>query len=291
MEWVAVLLVTLFAVFGSVYCIASAVAAWKEARRQAPVTVASSTKRRHALRNLGAHAVEFVLALVFVGGAAFVAIDTARTQKAAWWNALESPPLVGQEWAPRHLDGPNGSHLVVHYAAKGEQGPVVFVDSTSQPIGDCELRELVARFPEARDVLLGRTQVTDAGLQELNGCRHLEALSLQNLPITEHGLESLTGHTTLTFLDLSGTNVSDEALKRLAGFPGLEELRLCDTSISDAGLAHLHGLPHLRVLALSETNVTDQGISRLRADRPELAIERKGKTLPRTGEICLVDRP
>ncbi len=291
MQWGAVFLVTLFAVLGSVYCIASAVATWKEARRRVPVTVHAAGKRRHALRDLGVHGVELVLALVFVGGAAFVAIDTARTQKAAWWNALESPPLVGEEWAPKHLDGPNGSHLVVHYAEEGEQGPVVFVDSTSQPIGDRELRELVARFPEARDLLLGRTQVTDSGLRELDGCRHLEALSLQCVPITDRGLQFLASLSNLAFLDLSGTSISDDALKRMMDFPNLEELRLCDTSITDAGLACLRQHPTLRVLALSGTKVTDQGIARLRTTLPHLAIERTEKLQPRTGEICLVNRP
>ena len=291
MQWGAVFLVTLFAVLGSVYCIASAVATWKEARRRVPVTVHAAGKRRLALRDLGVHAFELVLALVFVGGAAFVAIDTARTQNAAWWNALKSPPLVGKEWAPRHLDGPNGSHLVIHYAAEGEQGPVVFVDSTSQPIGDRELRELVARFPQTRDLLLGRTQITDSGLRELDGCQTLEALSLQCVPITDRGLRFLAPLSNLAFLDLSGTSISDGALKRLANFPNLEELRLCDTSITDTGLACLHQHPNLRVLALSGTHVTDQGIARLRKALPHLTIERKGKIQPRAGEICLVNRP
>lgn len=292
-EWVAVLLVSMFAVLGSIYCVLSISAAWKEARsarEQSGTFAGDSAKGTRVLTNLAVLGVELGLAAVFVVGAVFVAFHTAQNQGAAWWQASEAKDRCENCLAERFFAGPNGSRLVVHFADSLPNRPVVFVDSTSQPIGDGDLAELADQFPEVRDLLLGRTQLTDAGLSELRRFRHLESLSLQRIPITDQGLRQLAVPRDLTFLDLSSTNISDQGLKSLAAFPKLEELRLCDTRISDAGLAHLRQHRNLRLLALTQTAVTEQGIARLQRALPTCTIEEKTASARQTAQVCTVDR-
>ena len=276
MEWIAVLLVLLFAVLGSMYCFWSISAAWRETRsaneNASHANLDGATKGRVLTRFL-IFGAEFSLAVAFVVAAAFVAFETARTQGAVWWNSWDI--LSRQQEVSSTYAGPNGSRLIVHFARPLENRSVEFVDSTCQPIGDRDLAEVVDRFPGLKDLLLGRTDITDAGLVELQRCRNLESLSLQGLPITGRGLKHLATHRDLVFLDLSGTRVTDADLEFLTCFPNLEELRLCDTPVSDAGLAHLGQHDNLAFVALTGTDVTNEGVSHLQQALPDCVIERK----------------
>ncbi len=287
MEWVAVLLVPIFAVLGSIYCLWSIVAGWREARSASAESSHSkqgSAKQTRALRDFLVVGAEVGLAMAFVVGAVFVAFRTAHTQGAVWWQTSETNVRCENCLAERFFPGPNNSQLVVHFADSLPNRPVVFVDSTCQPIGDGDLAELADSFPDTRDLLLGQTQLTDAGLPQLRRFRHLDSLSLQGLPITDRGLKHLAVQRDLTFLDLSATSISDEGLKSLAKLPRLEELRLCDTQISDAGLAHLRRHQNLTLLALTDTAVTKQGMAELQKALPACTIEQK--TVVSDREVC-----
>jgi len=291
MEWVAVLLVSLFAVFGSIYCLWSMGVAWKNhcsADQSGAQSDRDRTTKRRTLTGLLALGAELGLTATFVLAAGFVTFKTARTHGSVWWKSLQINSQ--HKTVSGTYYGPNGSRLIVHYADPSKKSSVEFVDSTCQPIGDEELVNVVEQFPRVRDLLLGRTSITNAGLAKLQACRNLESLSLQGLPITARGLQHLVVHHGLLFLDLSGTDISDGDLKILVSFPNLEELRLCDTRISDEGLAHLHQCQHLTSLALTKTNVTTQGISKLQQALPGCKIERKLSPALRTARAYSPDR-
>lgn len=271
MEWVAVLLVPVFAVLGSIYCFWTIRSGWKAALARS-ADGENGSNRSRSMADVG---VELALAVTFVVGAVFVAFQIARTQGAAWWQASEANVRCENCLAERFFQGPNDSRLVIHFADSLGNRPVVFVDSTCQPIGDADLAELARQFPETQDLLLGRTQITDAGISQLRRFKHLDSLSLQALPITDRGLQRLTECCDLTFLDLTATSITDEGLKSLTRLPKLEELRLCSTQVSDAGLAQLCRHRNLRLLAVTDTAVTEQGIARLQEALPDCTIERK----------------
>ena len=287
MDWVAVFLISIFALFGSAYSLWSIFTAWREAQKVRKDLSQSNRGLKQNMRtaaSLITLAVELGLAVVFVVAACFVSFDTARTQGAVWWRSLETDSK--HERVSKVYQGPNDSQLIVHYAHPPEDHRVVFIDSTYQPIGDADLAEVIGQFPETRDLLLGRTHVTDAGLAHLRRCRNLDSLSLQGLPITDRGLSHLLVHRGLTFLDLSATNISDAGIGSLAAFEGLEELRLCNTRISDAGLAHLQQHKHLKLLALTDTSVTKEGIALLKKALPNCMIERKPRVVVSAAQIC-----
>jgi hypothetical protein len=73
---------------------------------------------------------------------------------------------------------------------------------------------------------------------------------------------------------LSGNRLTDAALSTLAALPQLQSLNLYgNEGITDAGLETLAASPSLRKLYLWRTQVTSAAAERLRARRPDLAID------------------
>src|SRR5207244_3289710 len=116
------------------------------------------------------------------------------------------------------------------------------------------------------------TQVSDAGLAELNKCRRLVRLNLAATPVTEVGLMHLKG-LPLKQLNLSGnTRITSAALEALAAIDSLETLDFDGTGVDDTGLKLIKGLKHLRVLHLDGTQVTVDGVVDLQKALPQLVI-------------------
>lgn len=123
--------------------------------------------------------------------------------------------------------------------------------SYAETVGPEWLRRIVGDDPDAlticqrvRGVDLGRTEITDAEINYLNGLNNLQILRLH------------------------GTTVTDAGLAHLKDFTNLHSLNLEGTSITDAGLAHLHGLTTLRFVFLHGTSVTEKGIKELKTALP-----------------------
>lgn len=99
-----------------------------------------------------------------------------------------------------------------------------------------------------RLLLLGRTQITDAGLEHLKG---------------------LTG---LIVLDLEDTEVTDAGVKHLKDLTNLEWLFLGGTQVTDHGLGHLQGLTRLGLLYLNDTQVTEEGVKEFQRALPNCKV-------------------
>jgi hypothetical protein len=148
-------------------------------------------------------------------------------------------------------------------------------------ISDDELVHL-RTFTELRWLTLVHTQVTDAGLESLEGLTHLECLSLSITKTTDAGLLHLRRLTHLKRLELDVTHVTGSGFGYLEDLVQLEELSLDRTGLTDEGLKHLQHLRHLTELSLNETQVTDLGIAYLK--------ELKGLTRLNLEKTHLTDR-
>ncbi len=137
----------------------------------------------------------------------------------------------------------------------------------SQPPGPVWLRRLLGDgfFEHIVRANLDNSNVTDAGLKELRGLRHLQYLRLWGDDITDAGLENFKGLTQLKVLLLSRTKVTDAGLEYFKSLRQLQSLILDDTRVTDAGLEHLEGLTQVQVLSLDGTQVTDDGLDHLKA--------------------------
>src|SRR5262245_8347776 len=113
-------------------------------------------------------------------------------------------------------------------------------------------------------LVLSRTKVTDAGLEELAGLTTLRALGLADTEVTDVGLRQLVGLQHLQVLDLSFTWVTDEGVKELKKIKSLRALELFHTGVTDAGVKELKELQSLQALALGMTKVTDAGLQDLK---------------------------
>ncbi len=115
------------------------------------------------------------------------------------------------------------------------------------------------------------TNITDAGLEHLEGLTNLQWLSLDSTNISDSGLIHLKRLTNLGTLNLSGTNVGDAGLENLKGLTKLQDLNLKNTNVTDAGLVHLKRLTSLQSLDLGgsfgprgNSKVTDAGLEQLK---------------------------
>jgi hypothetical protein len=140
------------------------------------------------------------------------------------------------------------------------------------------------RLPHLRELLvLGRRDITDAGLEQLRGLAHLQVLHLEHRA-TDGGLRHLRGLAQLRKLyiwdDVSDADLehlrelkqlqllyldcmpetTDAGLKHLGALTGLRELTVCNATTTDAGLEYLGELTQLRKLDVHFMNVTDAGL-------------------------------
>jgi internalin A len=85
------------------------------------------------------------------------------------------------------------------------------------------------------------SEITPAGLKQLEGLNQLRSLSLWNCKaLDDSAATGLAALPNLTKLDLSYTNVGDQALASLAALPRLKELYLTDTRVTLAGFEAFH---------------------------------------------------
>ncbi len=99
---------------------------------------------------------------------------------------------------------------------------------------------------------------------------HVQVLLLGGTDVTDAGMAALQKHTDLEILSLANTKVTDQGLANLSHLKKLNTLLLAGTKVSDAGLRHLTGLKQLQVLDLQATRVTEAGRRALEKNLPNL---------------------
>ena len=133
---------------------------------------------------------------------------------------------------------------------------------------------------ELESLDLGNTEVSDDGLKHLKGLPKLKSLSLGNSQVTDSGLVHLAGLTKLVMLDLSCTQVRGNGLKHLKNLPRLSVINFQGSQVTDAGLADVSELTKLSYVDLAVTSVGDAGLmhlkglanlSTLRLDRTQIS--------------------
>jgi hypothetical protein len=121
-------------------------------------------------------------------------------------------------------------------------------------------------------LLLGRTAVTDIGLQRLDGANQLRDLNLDGTAITDQALQVIGNLHHLEELDLSATRISDNGLRHLKNLDNLKILWLSGTPVTNEGLVFLTGLKSLQQLHVARTRITTEGLKLLSDALPSLRI-------------------
>jgi hypothetical protein len=135
----------------------------------------------------------------------------------------------------------------------------------------------IGKLSGLKELNLGDSQVTNAGLKPLAWLRNLETLDVGwTKDVGDEGLATLAGLPKLRVLGLGGTKVSDAGLARLASFPALEEVRLMATAVTDQGIESLAACKALATVKLGKkSKVTPQGIEKLKKALPNCSVDLK----------------
>ncbi len=123
---------------------------------------------------------------------------------------------------------------------------------------------VVQRFDKLIVLILTATRVTDTGLAHISDLTSLGDIDLTKTRVTDDGLVHLKKLKKLEYLSLIGTNVTDEGLAHVQGLTNLVMLLLEDTNVTSEGLVHLKGLTNLKTLHLSGTKITDEGLEHVK---------------------------
>jgi DNA-binding beta-propeller fold protein YncE len=150
-----------------------------------------------------------------------------------------------------------GANVIV-----GESGATEAVQLEGCIFPDAVLKVL-HELPQMKQLKIGHSKVSNAGLRHLVGLPNLESLTLTQTNIGDEGLVHLEGLKTLKSLSLHMSLVSDAGMRSLAHLENLEQLDLENTSVGDEGLSELSGLTKLKKLLISRTKVTDAGLAHL----------------------------
>jgi hypothetical protein len=155
----------------------------------------------------------------------------------------------------------------------------------------------IAKFSQARTVLLRKTQANDKGLIHLKGLKHLEAiyiwdatdvsdagvahlsellklkkLHISNSKMTDAGFKCLENLSEMEEFSLQGNHFTDETLALANKFPNLKSLwvGMGTSRFSDAGIEALYDCKLLEVLDLQGSSISNDAIEKLQEKIPSL---------------------
>jgi hypothetical protein len=152
-----------------------------------------------------------------------------------------------------------------------------FLEVTDQDLA------FLSDMPMARRLSLGRTAVTDAGLQHLAGHVDLNWLDLTGTAIGDEGLAHLSRATKMNQLALAQTRVTDRSMPLVGTFAALEILDLSGTPVSDQGFQHLAGLARMRELWIEQTRITDASLPLIGTLRSLQILDLSGTAITEQG--------
>lgn len=129
--------------------------------------------------------------------------------------------------------------------------------------------EFVGQLPKLRTLVL-HADITDAGLDLLDGLNQLEQIDLSQTRITDVGAAGLARHPQLRTVILNGTAITNTALETIAQLKTIQNLYLGNTAVDDQAIESLKQMEQLRLLFLLDTPITPAAIAEL---QPFLSIE------------------
>jgi len=213
--------------------------------------------------------------LQLFGAVAFVVIAGAMVTS----TARQHLPLLRQGGASEKDAGCSvevpGMQLLpsgrVEYDHHRPGRPIIGADLCDLPITDADIQALLRCGEDIEFLNLTATRITDETIAHLKRIPRLTNLTLARTQISDAGFEQLADLKNLESLSLCGTSITDNSLVHLGKLTNLQRLLLQRTSITDAGLESLETLQQLECLGFTDTQITDHGIRQLASKLPRLA--------------------
>lgn len=193
--------------------------------------------------------------------------------------AIVSIGFLRYSWAirPRHPQyvaieavEARGALVELEYAAPGK--PVWTLRCLGRAtLGDADAK-YIAEFRELRHLDLTGCDISDRGLEALEGLVSLRELNLSSTRVSNEGLISLFNLANLESLALNDTAITDEGMRYLEALPELRTFEVRNTHLTNDGVKHLEKLRHLEFVDLSNTQVTEAAVKALRRTLPKCTV-------------------
>ncbi len=129
--------------------------------------------------------------------------------------------------------------VAVQPLAQGSNLLMVDFTAPSANTTDAELALLAPLSGNIAQLNLGRSKITDAGLDAVAKLAALETLDVRATGVTDAGLGKLAGLKKLTSLNLTGTGITDAGLDKVAALAALEKIYLWNSKTTPEGVAKL----------------------------------------------------
>jgi uncharacterized membrane protein len=144
----------------------------------------------------------------------------------------DAPPPVGDYSALmpeiQRMQQSQGAKLIP-VSVHPSDGLILRTTDIAGSFGDAQLAKFARFAPFIVEAELGRTAVTDAGVETVSRFTNLRALHLEGTAVTGRTLAKLSSLSQLTYLNLSNTRVTSDAVSAFKGKPNLRHLYLFNT--------------------------------------------------------------
>jgi uncharacterized membrane protein len=161
------------------------------------------------------------------------------------------------------------------------------VINASKEFGDEQLSILE---PVAERIVwldLGRSQITDAGMETIGGMINLERLHLENTGVTDDGIASLTGLPNLEYLNLYNTKIGNGVFDTFATLPNLRKVFVWQTEVEASAARSFERSVNLEVntgielAAAPPADTPADTPAETPAETPAAIVEPKVETTPK----------
>lgn len=137
--------------------------------------------------------------------------------------------------------------------------------STSAPEATWDEQIAAVQRGESDRIEITQTLIGDEHLLQLNGLTALRELIVDKSDVTDAGLAPLKNLPNLDHLRLRGARITDQGFHDICQFTSLKRLNLPQADLTDAGLAELPALDKLELLRLGSPRVTNSGMEKVAA--------------------------
>ena len=124
-------------------------------------------------------------------------------------------------------------------SANPSDGLILRTTDIAGSFDDAQLAKFQRFAPFIVEAELGRTAVTDAGLETVGQFKNLRALHLEGTAVSGRTLAKLSSLSQLTYLNLSATKVTSDAVPPLKNMPKLRHMYLFNTPAEPASAAEI----------------------------------------------------
>ena len=164
-------------------------------------------------------------------------ISTEKSEPANAVEAAPEPAPIDQAVISAAVAALRDRSVVVMRISQADREYELNASLVKPPFADEDLARLDGLQPLLAWADLGRSALTDAGLEPLREYQNLTRLSLDNTEIGDAAVDVLLALPKLERINLYGSKLTDAGLARLAAHPGLDRIYCANSAVTPVGVA------------------------------------------------------